>query len=305
MMLMLMLAGAAAACAPADGAPVVEIDGAVHRFAQVGSSRWHYLEAGVGEPVVLLHGMPESSWAWREQIPVLARDYRVIVPDLRGFGLSDKPEGDYAFATLARELAELLNLIDAPRFRLVGHDWGGLIGARLASDHASRIVAYVHVSAPLLRYDLTRWIDYRDFFDAPEHAAGFLRSADVFVSRLFDTSLHGGLEAMPLERRERHVDEFARSGVRDVVGRYFRDMELGDDWSLGDTMRADWSLMTFPVLIVIGDRDYRVPSEVFRHADEHIPGFDRLVIIDDAGHYPAEEKSEGFTAVVQEFFKQQ
>jgi haloacetate dehalogenase len=64
--------------------------------------RQHYLEAGNGPPVVLLHGFPETSYAWRHQIPVLARRYRVIAPDLRGYGDTEKPASGYDKRTMAR-----------------------------------------------------------------------------------------------------------------------------------------------------------------------------------------------------------
>ncbi len=292
------------ACTPADGDRVVGIEGAVHRYVEVGSTRWHYLQAGSGEPLVLLHGMPESAWAWRHQIPALAVEYRVIVPDLKGFGLSGKPEGDYSFAAVAGEVAQLLSTIGVERFRLVGHDWGALIGARLGTDHPQRVVGYVHVSAPLRQLDLSRWVDYRDFYFDPDQVAGFLRAPEVFVSRLFESSLDQGLSALAPEVLERHVKEFGRRGVARAVGRYFRDMDLAEDWSLGPSMAVDWTRAQFPVRIIIGDHDYRVPSELFLDAERLIPGFERLVIVDDCGHYPAEEHPDQFTKLLQEFLAQ-
>lgn len=292
------------ACTPADGDRVDGIQGAVHRYVDVGSTRWHYLQAGSGDPVVLLHGMLESAWAWRYQIPALATEYRVIVPDLKGFGLSGKEEGDYSFAAVAGEIAQLLSSIGVERFRLVGHDWGALIAARLGADHPHRVVGYVHVSAALQQLDLSRWNSYRDFYFDPDQVAGFLRSPEAFMSRLFESSLDQGLSALTPEALERHVTEFSRRGVADAVGRYFRDMDLAKDWSLGPAMAVDWTRTQFPVRIIIGDHDYRVPGELFLDAEGLIPGFERLVIMDDCGHYPAEEHPDLFTKLLQEFLAQ-
>lgn len=71
--------------------------------------RQHYLEAGSGPPVVLLHGLPETNCAWRHQIPVLAERYHVSAPDLRGYGETDKPAAGYDERTMACDLVELLN----------------------------------------------------------------------------------------------------------------------------------------------------------------------------------------------------
>lgn len=87
----------------------------------------HFLEAGSGAPVVLLHGFPETSFAWRHQIPVLAERFRVIAPDLRGYGETDKPAADYDKRTMANDLVELLKSLDIGKIVLVGHDRGARV----------------------------------------------------------------------------------------------------------------------------------------------------------------------------------
>src|ERR1700688_375860 len=86
--------------------------------------RQHYLEAGDGPGVVLLHGFPETSYAWRFQIPELAKKYRVIAPDLRGYGETDKPSSGYDKRTMATHLRELMRALNLPKIALVGHDRG-------------------------------------------------------------------------------------------------------------------------------------------------------------------------------------
>ena len=87
----------------------------------------HFLEAGSGAPVVLLHGFPETSFAWRHQIPVLAERFRVIAPDLRGYGETDKPAAGYDKRTMANDLVELLKSLDIGKIVLVGHDRGARV----------------------------------------------------------------------------------------------------------------------------------------------------------------------------------
>ena len=78
-----------------------------HHTIRANGIRQHYLEAGSGPPVVLLHGFPETSYAWRYQIPPLSRHYRVIAPDLRGYGETDKPASGYDKRTMAQDLVAL------------------------------------------------------------------------------------------------------------------------------------------------------------------------------------------------------
>jgi hypothetical protein len=82
--------------------------------------RQYYMEAGEGAPVVLLHGFPETSYAWRHQIPELARKYRVIAPDLRGYGETDKPATGYDKRNMANDLRELMRSLEIPKIALVG-----------------------------------------------------------------------------------------------------------------------------------------------------------------------------------------
>ena len=111
-----------------------------HHFIEATGLNWHYVEMGRGEPVVLLHGLPESWYSWRYQIPALAEHFRVIAPDLKGYGQSDKRDGNYSMPGIIRELTALLDAIGLDRYRLAGHDWGGLIASFLAVSDAERIV---------------------------------------------------------------------------------------------------------------------------------------------------------------------
>jgi haloacetate dehalogenase len=94
------------------------------RTVHANGIRQHYLEAGDGPPVVLLHGFPETSYAWRHQLPELAKKYRVIAPDLRGYRETDKPSSGYDKRSIATDLRELMFALNIPKIALVGHDRG-------------------------------------------------------------------------------------------------------------------------------------------------------------------------------------
>ncbi|WP_249225542.1 alpha/beta fold hydrolase [Tardiphaga alba] len=103
--------------------------------AHANGIRQHYLDAGSGPPVILLHGFPETSFAWRFQIPVLAQKYRVIAPDLRGYGETDKPASGYDKRTMAMDIVALLKELGLGKIALVGHDRGARVATRFAKDH--------------------------------------------------------------------------------------------------------------------------------------------------------------------------
>jgi pimeloyl-ACP methyl ester carboxylesterase len=119
------------------------------RFARVNGWRMHYIDEGSGDPVVLLHGNPTWGFLYREFVgPLVAAGYRVIVPDMIGFGLSEKPTVEQAHSLDGHiaDLAALLRALDLSRITLVGHDWGGPTGFGFALSNLARVRALVVMS---------------------------------------------------------------------------------------------------------------------------------------------------------------
>jgi pimeloyl-ACP methyl ester carboxylesterase len=122
-----------------------------HCFAYLSQLRMHYVTAGEGEPLVLLHGWPQTWYGWREVIPLLAEKFHVIAPDLRGLGDTSRPQDGYDSATIANDVWELVNgELGHERFFLAGHDWGGPVAFSLAAHYrdAVRKLAIIDVSIP-------------------------------------------------------------------------------------------------------------------------------------------------------------
>jgi pimeloyl-ACP methyl ester carboxylesterase len=116
------------------------VPGVEHRDVEVRGVRLHVAEAGAGPPLILLHGWPQHWWCWRHVIPRLAERYRVLAPDLRGWGWSAAPSGDdYAKATFAADILALMDSEGLDRVRIIGHDWGGYTAFLIALDHADRV----------------------------------------------------------------------------------------------------------------------------------------------------------------------
>jgi pimeloyl-ACP methyl ester carboxylesterase len=109
------------------------------RYVDTGNLRQHVVTGGEGPPLLLVHGWPETWYAWRLVMPGLARDFQVVAPDQRGCGLSGKPPGGYDTATLASDLVALMDALGHQRFAVAGHDTGMWIGYALAADHPDRV----------------------------------------------------------------------------------------------------------------------------------------------------------------------
>lgn len=122
-----------------------------HHFAVVNGIRLHYVEAGTGPLVVLLHGFPEFWYSWRHQLPALAgAGFRALAPDLRGYNESAKPAGiaSYAIDPLTQDVAELIHAVGAERATIVGHDWGGGIAWAFAMRFPTLVDRLVILNAP-------------------------------------------------------------------------------------------------------------------------------------------------------------
>jgi pimeloyl-ACP methyl ester carboxylesterase len=109
------------------------------RYIDIGDLRLHAVVGGRGRPLLLVHGWPQTWYAWRLVMPALARDFQVIAVDQRGIGLSDKPPGGYDTGTLASDLVRLMAALGHQRFAMVGTDTGMPIGYALAADHPDRL----------------------------------------------------------------------------------------------------------------------------------------------------------------------
>jgi len=114
------------------------LDDLSHHTVRANGIRQHWVEAGSGPPLVLLHGFPETWYAWRKQIPVLSRHYRVIAPDLRGYGHTEKPAAGYDKRTMARDLAALMDHLGVAAAPIIGHDRGARLATRFAKDFPGR-----------------------------------------------------------------------------------------------------------------------------------------------------------------------
>ena len=110
-----------------------------HHTITANGIKQHFVEAGAGNPVVLLHGFPETWYAWRKQIPVLGSQYRLIIPDLRGYGATEKPTSGYDKRTMANDILALMRQLDIEHCPIIGHDRGARVATRFAKDHPDDI----------------------------------------------------------------------------------------------------------------------------------------------------------------------
>lgn len=142
---------------PALRAPVP--DGATSRYAAVNGVRLHYVIAGSGDPVLLLHGWPETWYAWRKVIPVLAARFTVVAPDMRGYGDSERPADGYDKVTVATDLHELMRSLGFGRVHLVVQDMGGPVGFAYAASFPADVRDFVFIESAVPGFGLEAAMD--------------------------------------------------------------------------------------------------------------------------------------------------
>ena len=116
-----------------------------HHYANLKGLRLHYVTAGRGTPMVLLHGWPQTWYEWRRLMPLLADSFAMVAPDLRGLGDSSRPSTGYDKKTVANDVWELMRNHPAhQRFIVVGHDWVAPVAFRLTADHPEAVTHLGH-----------------------------------------------------------------------------------------------------------------------------------------------------------------
>ena len=121
-----------------------------HRTAQVNGVKYHYALSGSGPTtVVLLHGWPVTWYHWHTIIPALAAQYSVVAPDLRGLGLTERPDSGHDKRTVAEDIYQLIRHLGSERVYLVGHDIGGMVAFALAHEHPEAVQKLVILDAPI------------------------------------------------------------------------------------------------------------------------------------------------------------
>jgi pimeloyl-ACP methyl ester carboxylesterase len=283
--------------------PLPQVEGVEHRHVKIGGLRVHVAEAGAGEPLVMVHGWPQHWLEWRRLIPELAGRYRVICPDLRGFGWSDAPRGRYEKETLAGDLLGLLDALGLARVRLVGHDWGGLIGylACLRAPERFERLAVLSIVSPWYRPPISPRLiaaaSYQFVLMAPV-VGRWIAGRPAFVRTLIRTG-SARRDAWPPDVLASYADQFrepARAAASVALYRSFQLLEL---WPMAFGRYAGRRLQV-PTLGMYGERDPVAGESAFAGAQRHADSL-QVERIAGAGHFIPEEAPEAVLGLLMPF----
>ena len=282
--------------------PAIGADSGLHEgYAEVGDVRLHYVEAGDGPLVVLLHGFPEFWYGWRQQIaPLVKAGLRVVAPDLRGYDLSSKPEGfrEYTADKLAADVRGLIRALGAESAMVVGHDWGGSVAWTLAMNHPEVVDRLVVLNAAHPRklneglrnprQLLRSW--YFFFFQfpgLPEHhaRAGGWR----FLTRF----LRDARPPYTTEELDRYVEAWSKPGAATAMIDYYRAaVRLGS---------GEIRPISAPTLVIWGQRDRYLGPKLAEPHDEDVPNLERVERLPNASHWVHHDEAERVNELLLDF----
>jgi len=280
-----------------------ELDGAVftHCFVEVPGDqetvRWHYVETGSGQPVVFLHGMPDSWFMWHHQMAALSGSYRCIAVDLKGYGQSEKGRGDYRPAGVAEQLVALLDAIGVGRFALVTHDRGTVQGDHIAAAHPWRVSHYVRTEQHLHHFhpDLAPHDDL--LAEAPW--TGLMEDPKRFV--VWAYTMVGGRPVADEDMR-RIIQEYSYPGITHAVPRYNMSSTFRKEWI--ERRRDLIPRWRCPVTLIQGWDSRTQPREFFEDADECIPHAAEVEVrYVTGGHFWPVESPEETSTVLREVLR--
>ncbi|MBC8008300.1 MAG: alpha/beta hydrolase [Prolixibacteraceae bacterium] len=280
------------------------IESLAHSYFDSGDVVLHFVRAGEGYPVVLLHGWPQSWYAWHKVIPSLAQRYSVIAPDLRGLGDSSRPSGGYDKATIAQDIATLLHgHLGIDRYFLVGHDWGGPVAFCLAATYpdAVRKLAMPDTAVPgdgsgTFSQHGRRWHHaFHQTLDLPE--ALIAGREDIYLGWFYR---HYGYQpdAIGPEAIEEYLRTYRQEGALRAGFAYYRALE--QDVAHNQSLLARGKLK-MPVLALGGCKAFGRGADTFESM-KRVALDVRGGVIEDCGHWIPEEKPEDIAKVLLDFF---
>jgi pimeloyl-ACP methyl ester carboxylesterase len=268
--------------------------------AGVNGQTIHYLKAGAGPTLVLVHGYPESSETWRKIMPELAKTFTVIAPDTRGVGQSSIAD-NFSLEDVADDVYELIKSLGLKQVFLVGQDFGVQIVSAYAAKRREDVSALVVIESPLSAFGLEEL--YGSFWHFGFMASPFSellisgKEKEFFNAFAFDAFVFRK-EAFSQADIERYISNQTRPGRLKAGLAYYRALLAGKNF-FAKTVAPPW---TFPVLAI--DSDHTMNGLTAKSFERIAPGT-KSVIVADCGHFVQEEQPEFLLKTLLDFLPQE
>ncbi|MBV8903338.1 MAG: alpha/beta hydrolase [Acidobacteriia bacterium] len=256
--------------------------------------------------MVLLHGYPQSGEIWRFVAPELTQTHRVVIPDLRGMGLSDIATGGYDLPNVADDLHQLIAHLGLGHVSVAGHDWGAAVGAVWALRHRNDVRKFAFIESAVGGAGFESiWA-----FNKPNPAMTFIPfllsdplaeslivgREEIFLHHLWNTFTHNKVR-VPFEAWRPYVEAMKRPGLIRSSASYYRSV-----YAAVDRIREliDTGKLTIPVLSISGEASFGEAQKPFVEA--FAGNIVKQVVVPNSGHFVAEEQPEALAFELRAFF---
>jgi pimeloyl-ACP methyl ester carboxylesterase len=291
---------------PVAGPP--SLPGVTHHTAAVNDVVLHYARAGRGDPLILLHGWPQTWYQWRHVIPVLAERYTVVAPDLRGFADSSKPMSGYDTRTMAEDVHQLAQSLGFGRVLLAGHDVGAAVAYAYAAHARDAVRALAYIDEPLPGFSYQQYAAFSPersrnggfwwatFHMVPDLPEMLVQGRERLYLSWFYNALTYDKAAISPDALDEYVRAYSLPGAMRASRGFYRDVFV----SSAQNMEAAATKLTIPVLALgaapFGTRD--TPLRDMRAVAEDVRG----AVVEPCGHFIAEERPDWLAEQLLGFF---
>ncbi len=271
-------------------------------FFKIKDNNYHYVDEGVGNPVVMVHGNPTWSFYYRRLISEFSKTHRVIAPDHLGCGLSDKPQDyQYRLETHIDNLENLLLTLELENITLVMHDWGGAIGMGFAIRHPQKIKSLVIMNSGAFSCD---WIPWRiALCRTPWLGELLVRRFNLFSSMALFMAVKNRL---PREVQKGYLFPYQNSEDRVAVLKFIEDIPMSPmHLSYEVLLQIEHGLWMFrenPVCLLWGMKDFCFTPKFLERWSRYYPQA-KTYLMKNAGHYVLEDSYDKILFHMKNFFK--
>lgn len=280
-----------------------------HLFVETNNIRLHCVTQGQGELVLLLHGFPEFWYSWRYQIPALARHFKVVVPDLRGYNDSDKPESGYDLDTLSADIRGIIDRLGYSCAHIVGHDWGGAIAWHLAQKFPESLNRLAILNAPHPQHFVPELLSNLDQFRRSWYVLAFQVPGlpEWLIQQYLKDFVKGVLQghavrkgAFSAEETEIYQAALEKPGVLGAAMNYYRQLFNHWAWNWGQNVEP----VRVPTLVLWGEEDSFLSKKLTEGLDRLISAPFKLKLIPHCGHWIQQEAPQTVNRELLDFLRQ-
>ncbi len=272
------------------------------KYIKINGITLHTIITGSGEPLILLHGFPDFWYGWKNIILGLKDKFQLIVPDMRGYNLSDKPDGieNYKLDILIEDIKGLSEKLGFTEFNLAGHDWGGMVSWALAEKYPEILKKLIILNAPhpkIFRKLITKDNDQKK---ASGYIVRFLKEGESFLFennfQALQLSVFGtakNKKAFSEFDKEKYIEAWSQPGALTGGVNYYKANRSYEEWS---------GIINVQTLVIFGMKDIFVLPKVLEGLEDFIKDL-KIVRIENASHWVMHDDPELVNSSIQSFLR--